>query len=66
MTGEHKIHNLPLQLTGFIGREREVAEVKQATTTTRLLALTGPGGCGKTRLALQVADDLVEEYVQES
>ena len=47
--------NLPLQLTSFIGREREIDEVKHLLTTTRLLTLTGAGGCGKTRLALQVA-----------
>jgi hypothetical protein len=55
-------HNLPAQLTSFIGREREMAEVKQLLATTRLLTLTGSGGCGKTRLALQVAADLLEEY----
>ncbi|MGQ0550991.1 MAG: ATP-binding protein [Armatimonadota bacterium] len=55
-------NNLPRQLTSFIGREREMAEVKRLLTTTRLLMLTGSGGCGKTRLALQVAADLVEEF----
>jgi predicted ATPase/class 3 adenylate cyclase/DNA-binding SARP family transcriptional activator len=55
-------HNLPLQLTRFIGREREMAEVKRLLQTARLLTLTGAGGCGKTRLALQVAADLLEEY----
>lgn len=55
-------NNLPQQLTSFIGREREMAEVKRLLTTTRLLTLTGAGGCGKTRLALQVAADLLEEY----
>jgi predicted ATPase/class 3 adenylate cyclase len=55
-------NNLPLQLTSFIGREREMDEVKQRLTTTRLLTLTGTGGTGKTRLALQVAADLVEVY----
>jgi predicted ATPase len=55
-------HNLPIQLTSFIGRERELAEVKRLLTTNRLLTLTGVGGCGKTRLALQVAADLVAEY----
>jgi predicted ATPase/class 3 adenylate cyclase len=55
-------HNLPAQLTSFIGREAAIAEVKQFLATTRLLTLTGSGGCGKTRLALQVAADLLEVY----
>ena len=54
--------NLPLQLTSFIGREREIAEVKRLLGATRLLTLTGAGGSGKTRLALQVATDLAGEY----
>jgi predicted ATPase/DNA-binding SARP family transcriptional activator len=56
-------NNLPLQLTSFIGRDREVAEIKRLLDSTRLLTLSGPGGCGKTRLALQVATDLAEEFV---
>jgi len=55
-------HNLPVQLTSFIGRERDIAEVKRLLDTTRLLTLTGSGGCGKTRLALQVADGSIEHY----
>jgi predicted ATPase/class 3 adenylate cyclase len=55
-------HNLPVQLTSFIGREHEMADVKRLLTATRLLALTGVGGCGKTRLALQVAADLLDQY----
>ena len=55
-------NNLPLQLTSFIGREREIDEVKHLLTTTRLLTLTGAGGCGKTRLALQVAADAPGVY----
>jgi predicted ATPase/class 3 adenylate cyclase len=55
-------HNLPVQLTRFIGREQEIAAVKRLLTTTHLLTFTGSGGCGKTRLALQVAADLVDEY----
>jgi predicted ATPase/two-component SAPR family response regulator len=52
-----------LQLTSFIGREREMSEVNELLVDkTRLLTLTGPGGCGKTRLALAVANDLVEEF----
>jgi predicted ATPase/class 3 adenylate cyclase len=53
-------NNLPLALTNFIGREREIAEVKRLLAQTRLLSLVGPGGTGKTRLALQVAAELVD------
>jgi predicted ATPase/class 3 adenylate cyclase/DNA-binding SARP family transcriptional activator len=55
-------HNLPLQWTSFIGREQEMAELKRLLPTTPLLTLTGPGGGGKTRLALQVAADLLDAY----
>jgi predicted ATPase/DNA-binding SARP family transcriptional activator len=56
------MHNLPVPTTSFVGREREITEVKQLLGRGRLVTLTGAGGCGKTRLALRVADDLVEEY----
>jgi predicted ATPase/class 3 adenylate cyclase len=55
-------HNLPVQLTSFIGREHELSEIKQLLTTTHLLTLTGPGGTGKTRLSLQLAAEVLEEY----
>jgi predicted ATPase/class 3 adenylate cyclase len=55
-------NNLPLQLTSFIGRERAMEEVKSLLGRTRLLTLTGSGGCGKTRLALQVAADVLEPF----
>ena len=55
-------NNLPRQLTSFIGREREIAEVKRLLTATPLLTLTGAAGAGKTRLALQVAAELLETY----
>ncbi|MFQ5808876.1 MAG: tetratricopeptide repeat protein, partial [Armatimonadota bacterium] len=54
--------NLPLQTTSFVGRERELAEVKALLTETRLLTVTGIGGVGKTRLALQVGADLLDEF----
>ena len=57
-----RLHNLPAQLTRFIGREGEIAEIKRLLETTRLLTLTGSGGCGKTRLALQVAADSLEQF----
>jgi predicted ATPase/DNA-binding SARP family transcriptional activator len=53
-------HNLPVQLSSFVGRTAERAELRRLLTTTRLLTLLGTGGSGKTRLALQVAADLVE------
>jgi predicted ATPase/class 3 adenylate cyclase len=57
-------NNLPVQLTSFVGREAQMGVVKQLLRSpyTRLLTLTGPGGCGKTRLALQVAADLLDEF----
>jgi predicted ATPase/class 3 adenylate cyclase len=55
-------HNLPIQLTSFVGRKAEMDELSQLLSTTRLLTLTGAGGSGKTRIALQVAADHVEHY----
>jgi predicted ATPase/class 3 adenylate cyclase len=54
-------HNLPQQLTSFVGRGKELAEVKALLDRTRLLTLTGAGGCGKTRLALQSAAGMLED-----
>ena len=48
-------HNLPAPLTSFIGREREIAEVRRLLDSARLVTLTGAGGCGKSRLSLEVA-----------
>src|SRR5215207_2711902 len=56
---DHAGHNLPAPLTSFIGREKEVLEVKRSLSMTRLMTLTGAGGSGKTRLALEVVRDLV-------
>jgi predicted ATPase/DNA-binding SARP family transcriptional activator/DNA-binding CsgD family transcriptional regulator len=55
-------HNLPALRTSFVGRKREMVELKRALAMTRLLTLTGLGGSGKTRLALEVARDLVGVY----
>jgi predicted ATPase/class 3 adenylate cyclase len=49
--------NLPSQVTSFVGREREVREIGELLGGSRLVTLTGPGGTGKTRLSLRVADD---------
>ena len=55
-------HNLHRQLTTFIGRKKEMADVKLLLEETRLLTLIGPGGTGKTRLMLQVAEDIIDDY----
>lgn len=55
-------HNLPVQLTSFIGREKEIADIAGMIKDHRLVTLTGVGGTGKTRLALQVSADLIDEY----
>jgi predicted ATPase/DNA-binding SARP family transcriptional activator len=54
--------NLPRQLTSFVGRQREIAEIKTLLQGNQLMTLSGPGGVGKTRLALRVAADLVDEF----
>ena len=56
-----KKHNLPAQVSSFVGREREIKEIRELIQAHRLLTLTGPGGVGKTRLALEVARSLWEE-----
>jgi predicted ATPase/class 3 adenylate cyclase len=54
--------NLPVQPTPFVGRERELAEVLSLLDSHRIVTVTGPGGSGKTRLALQAAAESVERY----
>ena len=54
LTGPHDpLHNLPLQLTSFVGRAHEIAQTVNLLEDHRLVTLTGPGGSGKTRLALE-------------
>jgi predicted ATPase/class 3 adenylate cyclase len=55
-------HNLPQQLTSFVGRDQEMAEVKKLLAANRLVTLLGTGGAGKTRLALQVAVEVLQEF----
>ena len=61
-TPDTRPSNLPAQLTSFIGREEEIAEVERLLGQTRLLTLTGPGGSGKSRLALRVAGELLTRF----
>lgn len=54
------LHNLPSQVSTFVGREQELDELRKLLDGSRVLTLTGAGGVGKTRLALQVAADLLD------
>jgi DNA-binding SARP family transcriptional activator len=56
------VSTLPAFISDLVGREREIAEVRQLLATARLVTLTGPGGIGKTRLAVAVAGDLTEAF----
>jgi predicted ATPase/class 3 adenylate cyclase len=55
-------NNLPAQLTSFVGRDDEIAEVRELLQRSRLVTLTGAGGSGKTRLALRLAADVLTEF----
>ncbi|HEY5578544.1 MAG TPA: adenylate/guanylate cyclase domain-containing protein, partial [Acidimicrobiia bacterium] len=55
-------HNLPVQLTSFIGRERELSEAVRLLEHNRIVTLLGPGGTGKTRLSLQLAAETVDSF----
>lgn len=61
MTGTSRPDTVPHALSTFVGRGREVEEVHRLLATARWVTLTGPGGCGKTRLALKVAEDLISQ-----
>lgn len=54
--------NLPAQLTSYVGREKEIGEIKELLKSNRLVVLTGAGGSGKTRLALKVGEALLSDY----
>ena len=58
-------HNLPLPLTSFIGREQQIAEIMKLLEEIRLLTLIGPGGTGKTRLSLKIAENVVDHFPNE-
>jgi non-specific serine/threonine protein kinase len=55
-------HNLPYQLTSFVGREQEVAQLEELVPANRLVTLTGAGGAGKTRLAIEVTCRLADRF----
>ena len=56
------VHNLPVQLTSFVGREAETHEVRQLLADNRLVTLTGAGGAGKTRLAVEITAQIAPEF----
>ncbi|MFN8439345.1 MAG: tetratricopeptide repeat protein [Caldilineaceae bacterium] len=70
LKSQRTLHNLPSQLTSFVGREKELTEIRQKLTpqdtngleNLRLLTLTGPGGTGKTRLAIQAVQPLLDHF----
>jgi len=57
------LHNLPVQLTSFIGREKETNELTTLVENNRLVTITGSGGCGKTRISLQIAKDYLDKFI---
>jgi non-specific serine/threonine protein kinase len=56
------LHNLPVQLTTFIGREKETSELYALVENNRLITITGAGGCGKTRISLQIAREYLDKF----
>ncbi|PWT83837.1 MAG: adenylate/guanylate cyclase domain-containing protein [Acidobacteria bacterium] len=61
-TLDTRSHNLPIQSTSFVGRDRELQQVKALLRSERLVSLTGSGGVGKTRLALHAGADSIDEF----
>ncbi len=59
---DYRPNNLPIQVTAFVGRQKEISQAMAILSDCRLLTFTGPGGVGKTRLALQVAAEVMDEY----
>src|SRR5258705_4472119 len=55
-------HNLPYQLTSFVGREQEIAQLEELVAANRLVTLTAAGGAGKTRLPIEVASRLIDAF----
>jgi len=55
-------NNLPAELSSFVGRETQLAELRRLLRRSRLITLTGPGGAGKTRLALRLATEVLNHY----
>ena len=55
-------NTLPVLLTTFVGRERDLVAIRQLLRRSRLVTITGPGGCGKTRLAIQATSEAVQSY----
>jgi predicted ATPase/serine/threonine protein kinase len=59
---ERQRHNLTAELTGFVGRRKELAQLRSMLASSRLVSLTGAGGAGKTRLAVRLAYDVIDEF----
>src|SRR5438105_12010605 len=54
--------NLPAEITSFVGRRQQLGEIRKKLTAARLVSLVGPGGAGKSRLALRIAADLARGF----
>src|ERR1700730_9077067 len=57
-----RLGNLPSEATTFVGRRRELGEIRRRLATARLVSLVGPGGVGKTRLAVRIGSDLARGF----